>query len=151
MRVQILTLTAGVTAALFAVGCGNTSPTGGHSTTKTNPTLGTTSTDKSAAFSFKGPALTPSMTQGEKKNVVLTLDRGNDFRDSVKFSAEAPKGLKVEFPKASVAAGDPADVTMAVEAAADAAAAEHTIKVTATPASGAATSLDVKVKVDQKK
>lgn len=147
MRIQILTAAAGVTAALFAAGCGSTSPTGGHST---NPTTGKVN-DKAATFSIKGPATTPSMTQGEKKNVVLTLDRGNDFRDTVKFSAEAPKGLKVEFGKASVAAGEPADVNMSVEAAADAAAAEHNIKVTATPATGAATALDVKVKVDAKK
>ncbi len=150
MRIQILTAAAGVTAALFAAGCGNTSPTGGGGTSGgTNPTTG--KVEKATTFSFKGPAITPSMTQGEKKNVVLTLDRGNDFRDTVKFSAEAPKGLKVEFPKASVAAGEPADVTMAVEAAADAAVAEHTIKVTATPATGKATDLDVKVKVDAKK
>lgn len=150
MRVQILTVAAGVTAALFAAGCGNTSPTGGTPPGKTNPTTGER-TDKSATFNFKGPVTAPGMTQGEKKNVVLTLDRGSDFRDTVKFSAEAPKGLKVEFPKASVAASDPADVTMAVEAAADAAVGDHNIKVTATPATGAATSLDVKVKVDAKK
>lgn len=147
MRVQILTAAVGVTAALFAAGCGNTSPTGGHST---NPSTGKPN-DKAAKFEFKGPAITPSLSQGEKKNITLTLDRGNDFRDTVKFSAEAPKGLKVEFPKASVAAGEPSDVTMSVEAAADAAVAEHNIKVTATPAAGAATSLDIKVKVDAKK
>ncbi|MEO2087936.1 MAG: hypothetical protein ABGY75_00350 [Gemmataceae bacterium] len=150
MRVQILTVAAGVTAALFAAGCGNTSPTCGHASGTTNPTTGKAN-DKSATFNFKGPAITPSLAQGEKKNITLTLDRGNDFRDTVKFSAEAPKGLKVEFPKASVAAGEPNDVIMSVEAAADAAVAEHNIKVTATPAAGAATSLDIKVKVDAKK
>lgn len=147
MRVQILSVAAGVTAALFAAGCGSTSPTGGHST---NPTTEKVN-DKAATFDFKGPATTPNLAQGEKKNITLTLGRGNDFRDTVKFPAEAPKGLKVEFPKASVAAGEPADVIMAVEAAADAAVAEHNIKVTATPATGKATARDVKVKVDAKK
>jgi uncharacterized membrane protein len=163
MRNRITGAAAALIAGLFAVGCGNTSPTGGKlggaaasgsssggNTTPANTTAGSAN-DKSATFTVKGPALTPSITQGEKKNIALTLDRGATFKDSVKLTAEAPKGLKVEFGHATVAAGDPAETSMTVEAAADAAIAEHVVKVTATPASGAATSLDVKVKVDAKK
>nr|MCU0706519.1 hypothetical protein [Fimbriiglobus sp.] len=107
--------------------------------------------DPSTTFQIKGPALTPSLKQGEKKNVNLTLDRGNNFKDSVKLSAEAPKGLKVEFAKPTVVAGDPADTVMSIEADKDAPAAEHVVRVTATPGMGKPTMLDVKVKVEQVK
>lgn len=151
--------------AAFALGCGNTSPTGGRAGTSTADTgrggtpatdnRGTTppanTNDKSATFQIKGPLLAPSLKQGEKKNVEITVDRGNNFKDAVKLSAEAPKGLKVEFAKPSVAAGDDPKVAMSVEADKDAPIAEHMIKVTATPTQGAATSLDVKVKVEQAK
>lgn len=150
MKARFAVLTAGLIAGLFAAGCGNTSPTGGR-TGATGAGAGSSANDKSATFTVKGPMLATTLTQGEKKNIALTLDRGTNFKDSVKLAADAPKGLKVDMPKNTVAAGDPADATLVVEAAADAPVGDHVIKVTATPGEGAATSLDVKVKVDAKK
>jgi hypothetical protein len=151
-------------AAVIALGCDNTSPTGGGRSTTSSTggnSRGTTPpadrsgdagrVDKSTTFSVKGPALATGVKQGEKKNIDLTIDRGSNFKDAVKLAAEAPMGLKVEIAKANVAAGDDPKVVMSVEADKDAPLAEHVGKVTATPTAGTPTSLDVKVKVEQAK
>ena len=63
------------------------------------------------------------------------------------FKADAPTGLKVVLNTSKVAAGDPADLSLTVEAEKTAPLGEQTVKITATPDSGGATTVDVKVKV----
>lgn len=98
-------------------------------------------------FKISAPSGTVDLTQGEKKVEKVSLDRGTDFKQGVKLSANAPDKLKVDFEKSSIAASDPKDVNMTIEAAKDAQVGEHTITVTATPDTGAPTTVDVKVKV----
>lgn len=139
MRVGLLT--AAVLAVAFAGGCGNTSNTGG------NPA----SPNKADKFTIKAPMTATTIKQGDRQTVTLTLDRGSDFKEAVSLAAEAPKGLKAELASKTVQPGEPADVTLTIEADKEAALADHVIKVTGTPKTGNATSVDVKVKVDQKK
>lgn len=139
MRVGLLT--AAVLAAAFAAGCGNTSPTGGNPSTPT----------KADKFTVKAPMMATAIKQGDRQTVTLTLDRGSDFKEAVSLAAEAPKGLKADLSSKTVQPGEPADVTLTIEAEKDAAIADHVVKVTATPKTGNATSVDVKVKVEQKK
>lgn len=142
MRIRtILSSAVAALVGIAVIGCGNTSPTGGNPSTPKN------SDDK---FTVKTPVLTTELKQGERKTVTITLDRGSAFQDSVQLSAEAPNGLKADFAKANIAASDPADVAMTVEANADAPIGEHIIKVTATPGKGKATAIDMKVKVEAK-
>jgi uncharacterized membrane protein len=142
MRIRIMLSTAAaVVAGLLTTGCGNTSNTGGNTNTTT----------KSDKFTVSGPTMAPTVKQGDRQTVSVTVNRGADFKDSVKLSADAPKGLKATFDKGTVEGSDPKEAAMTVEAAKDAPLGEHMIKVTATPGTGAATTLEVKVKVEAPK
>ena len=170
MRIRtLLSTSAAITAGLFAVGCGNTSPTGGGaggtgSTTRVTTTSGggTTVTtaqarssgdaDKAAGtFKLKGPLLSPSVEQGKKEVVSLTVDKDDNFKHGVKLDIVAPKGLKVDASSKNVAAGDKGEVQLTIEAEKDAPLGEHNVKITGTPDMGAATTLDKKEKVNAAK
>jgi uncharacterized membrane protein len=120
---------------IVSVGCNN-SPQGGNPGT-------------SDSFKVSAPVMTTTIKQGEKETVTLTLQRGTDFKKNVEVKADAPKGLNVVMKSSRVNASDPADVSFTVEADKAAPLGDHIIKVTATPESGAATTVDVKVNVKE--
>jgi len=128
-----LALTAAAFALTGLIGC-NSSSTGGM-----------TGTDNS--FKVAAPTLPVMLKQGDKQTVKLTIDRGSGFQQTVKLDADAPKGLRVDFDKSTVKAGDAKEVAMSISADKDAAITDHVIKVTAKPETGAATTVDVKVTV----
>jgi uncharacterized membrane protein len=130
---KYLSLTA--IAALMFVGC-NKSPEGG--------TPGT-----SSSFTMSAPAMSTTIKQDNKESVKLTLNRGTDFKKSVKLTVNAPDKVKADFNKETVAPSDSGDVMLNITAAKDAPLGDQIIKVTATPDGGAATSVDVKVKVEK--
>jgi uncharacterized membrane protein len=159
------TLFAAACAVAVATGC-NQSPPGGNTTKPTTSSTDTTAathrstsnypdtsgvTGDKGTFVIKAPVLATTIKQGDKQTVRLTVDRGSEFKQSVKLSADAPKGLKAEFNKSTVAAGDPEEVAMSVSVDKDAPLGDQTIRVTGTPDSGSATSVEVKVKVDEVK
>jgi len=136
MTKNLLVLAA---AAVFAVaggvGC-NKSPQGGVAGT-------------SNSFKVSAPTIPVSLKQGDKQTVTVTVDRDSGFQQAVKLDAEAPKGLKAEFDRKSVKASDAKDVSLSITADKDAALGDHIIKVTATPDTGSATTVDVKVTITQ--
>jgi uncharacterized membrane protein len=67
------------------------------------------------------------------------------------MDAVVPKGLKAEFGTKEVNPSDPAEVTFTIEANKDASIGESKIHVTATPDTGKPSSIDVTVKVEDKK
>ena len=103
------------------------------------------------SFTFTPPTLPVMLKQGDKQTVNLTLDRGSAFQQSVKFDAQAPKGLKVDFDKSTVKPGDAKEVAMSIAADKDAPLGDHVIKVTGKPDTGNATTVDVKVTVSAPK
>lgn len=117
------------------VGC-NKSPEGG------NP--GTSDT-----FKVSAPTMATTLKQGEKETVTMNVTRGTDFKKSVDLKADAPTGLKAVLVSKKVAPGDPATVSMTIEADKTCPLGDHVVKVTATPESGAATTVDVKVTVKE--
>jgi uncharacterized membrane protein len=123
------------------VGC-NTSERGGKRDDKT---------PGKETFTVKAPMMAEKLKQGDKHTVELTLNRGKDFKQDVKLSAEPPEGLTVKLEPETVKASDSDKVTATLTAAKDAPVGEHKIKVTATPDKGNATSVDVKVKVEKAK
>lgn len=157
MRIRtILTTAAAVTAGFLAIGCGNTSNTGGGASKNTggggtSTPAGDPNKKMDDTFTIKGPLMAPTIKQGETQKIELSLGRGKDFKEPVKLAADAPKGLTAKFDKDSIAAGDPEKTNLSVEVAKDAPVGDHVIKVTGTPGAGSATSLDVKVKVDAAK
>jgi uncharacterized membrane protein len=150
------TLLAAAAAVAVATGC-NQSPPGGKTpgtpaahTSNYPDTSGVTGTSRDS-FVIKAPVLSTTIKHGDKQTLNLTVDRGSDFKQSVKLTAEAPKGLKAEFDKATVAAGDKEDVALSVTVEKGAPLGDATVKVIGTPENGNATSVDVKVKVDEVK
>jgi len=144
MRTLTTSLVALGLAAL--VGC-NTSPPGGSGGSRgTAGTAGNTSS--SATFDVTAPTLTTNIKQGETQEVKLKVNRGRDFKDYVTITFDAPAGLKVEPATVKVASSDKEEVAVRVTADKGATVGDHTVKATATPGSGTATSVEFKVKVE---
>src|SRR5689334_4981788 len=143
-----------VPVALAGVlGCGETTKPGGPgaATPKAAKTAGEKAKEAvgavpERAFELKLPGST-SVSQGESKTVHVGISRGKNFDQDVKLSFDGvPPGVKLTPASPTLKAGDKSeDVTVA--AAKDAALGDHTIKVTGTPATGAATSGEFKVTV----
>jgi uncharacterized membrane protein len=132
-------LPAALVTAVGLIGAGcNQSPQGGA--TGTNNT-----------FRLTAPVMSTTIKQGDKQTVTLSVDRNSDFKQSIELTADAPKGLRADLAKSTVAAGDPKDVSLQISANKDAAVGAHVVKVTATPDTGAATTVDVKVTVEAPK
>lgn len=132
MRLWILPVAALIG---FAVGC-NKSPEGG--------TAGT-----SSSFKISLPAVTKDVKQGTSETYEGSLDRGSEFKKDVKLKVEAPSGVDVKLTKDTIKASE-ADTkfSIVVTPAKEAPAAEHTIKITATPeGGGTATTGEFKIKV----
>jgi uncharacterized membrane protein len=116
--------------------------------TKSEPGGGT---DRAHKFTIEGPMMAASINQGETQTVALKLNRGKEFSQPIKLKADAPKGLDVTVGESVVKPTESGDVNLKVVVAKDASPGEHVIHVTGTPDSGTATSLDVKVKVAERK
>ncbi len=130
------TLSMAVVGAVLMTGC-NKSPEGGEPNT-TN------------TFTISAPTMPTTIKQDNRESVTLTLKRGKDFKQSVKLAASSPTDkVKAELNKTAVAPSDPGDVSLTLQVAKDAPLGDHTIHVTATPDSGQATSVDVKIKVEK--
>jgi len=133
-------------AALLTAGCNKTPPGGGTGNSGgsgSHPVGGASDT-----FDVKMPSSTIPTTikQGTSEVVKLTLDRGKDFKDGVKLKIETPDKVKADY-KETIPASDPPEVAVKLEVDKAAALGEHTIKVTATPDKGKATSGEFKIKV----
>lgn len=149
MKFPILTAAAAA-FALSPIAC-NQSPPGGHTNKDTSPSTNLTGGGKDT-FSLKGPATATTIKQGDKQTLEVSLDRGKEFKEAIKLSADAPKGITADLGKKTIEASDPAElkVTLTVSVDKDAAVGEHVIHVKGTPDKGSPTSVDVKVKVDAK-
>lgn len=132
-RMLSLAVTGGVMIA--SMGCNN-SPQGGNPGT-------------SNSFKVSAPVMATTIKQGEKETVTLTIQRGSEFKKPVEVKADAPKGLNVVMKSSRVNPDDPANLSFTVEADKTAPVGDHVIKITATPESGTATMVDVKVKVQE--
>ncbi|CAN5405720.1 hypothetical protein BH11PLA2_BH11PLA2_45610 [soil metagenome] len=101
------------------------------------------------SFKISAPDLATTLKQGEKETVKLAIKRDSGFKKTVDLKSDAPAGLKVVMNSKQIRAEDPTDFSFTVEAAKTAAVGDHIIKVTATPETGTATTVDVKVKVTE--
>jgi uncharacterized membrane protein len=135
-------MAAALVAMAGLVGC-NTSEPGGKTSDKT---------PSASTFNISGPpaATAPTIKQGDKQTVKLTLNRGKDFKEDVTLSVDAPAGLSVDLDPKTVKASDSKEVAATVTVGKDTAVGDHTVKVTAKPETGNATNLEFKVKVEKK-
>jgi len=118
----------------------------GKTTTTTNTTDGG---DRSQTFTVKVPSTSTSIRQGERKEVVLTVSRGNNFDSDVHLTLKAPTGLKVE-PSTATAKKGSDEVRVTVEAMADATPGTSDVHVTGHGGSGPNADVDFKVEVKKK-
>jgi uncharacterized membrane protein len=130
---KYLTLTA--IAALMFAGC-NTSPEGGTPGTSSN-------------FTISAPTLPTTIKQDNKESVKLTLNRGTDFRKTVKLSVSTPDKVKAELNKDAIAPSDSGDVMLNIAVAKDAPLGDQVIRITGTPDGGTAAIVDVKIKIEK--
>ena len=122
-------------SALMFTGC-NQSPEGG--------TPGT-----SSSFTIIGPTIPTTIKQDNKETVKMSLDRKSEFKKDVRLSATAPDKFKAELSKDVIKASEAADFTLTVSVGKEAPLGKHVIKVTGTPESGAATSVEVNIEVER--
>ena len=142
------TLFAAVVVVAAATGC-NQSPPGGNTPASNSSDAKSNLTAGKDTFSISAPMLAKDIKQGDKETVTLSVKRGSEFKQPVKLSVDVPKGLKAELSKPAVAMGDPDDVMLSIMVDKDAPLGDSTITVKGTPDSGTATSVGVKVKVEQ--
>jgi uncharacterized membrane protein len=135
-------LVAAVLAVAGLVGC-NTSEPGGKTSDKT---------PSASTFNISAPpaATAPTIKQGDKQTVKLTLNRGSNFKEDVTLSADAPAGISVDLDPKTVKASDSKEVAVTISVGKDVAVGDHTVKVTGKPETGNATTSEFKVKVEKK-
>jgi uncharacterized membrane protein len=124
-----------MTLVLAAVsGCQSSSERGGGMT-------------QDVGFKIAVPTFSTQVKQGETKDVTVSLERGQYFKQDVKLEIKATPGITVEPTKASVKASDTPDVQLRVSAAKDAAIGGYQITVKGTPTTGEPTSTEFNVTV----
>ena len=92
--------------------------------------------------------MSPTLKQGDTRELKITLKRGTEFKDDVALTADAPKGLEVKFPDSTISASEKEDVAMSVTVAKDAPLGKQDIKVTGKAKGGATHTYNVPVNVE---
>jgi uncharacterized membrane protein len=138
--------------SLFVVGCANESTPGGPgakspTTSPTERSYRDASADET--FTLKVPSGTTNIDPGERKEVTISIDRGDNFKQTVALKFKAPAGVKVE-PTDVQLKSDQEEAKVTLVVGADAPMGEWNIDVTATPETGKATSMSMRVKVEEK-
>jgi len=124
-----------VTLALAAVsGCYSNSEKGG-------------SVLKGEGFKIAVPTFDVDMKQGDVQSVVISIERGESFKQDVKLEIVAAKGISIDSAKILVKASDRPDVQLRITVPKDAALGLYHVSVTGTPTTGEPTSTGFDVKV----
>jgi hypothetical protein len=134
-----------VASLVVITGC-NTSTTGGKPG------------EPKGAFRLKGPANLTDIEVKRKtpKPEKITVDAEKNFKEEITFTtkvdpADQAKHLKVEVKPSTWKPSDPKEVEVIIEAGDEAPKGEYTIHVTGKPAKGDPTTVDLKIKVPEKK
>jgi len=152
MRFRILAPTLSLLAALtltFA-GCNRESPKGGPAADNKGKATGTSGTnDNKDTFTIKVPAGNTNVTQGESKEIAISVSRGSSFDQDVTVTFKPQEGLSVT-PDTWTAKKGADEGKIVVKAADTATVGSTNIKVTGTPKTGKETSVDLGIDVKKK-
>jgi hypothetical protein len=129
----VRTITAAM-ACIILLGCASSSPRGGGEA-------------KGEGFKVVVPTSDVLVKQGETRSVTVSVQRDDYFKRDVDLDIKPTTGIAVEPASALVRASDKPDVQVRVSASRDAALGEYRVYVKGTPESGAATSVEFRVKV----
>lgn len=102
------------------------------------------------SFKVSVPAIATDVKQGETQLARVSVDRSDEFKQSVKLEVKAPTGLSVDPDNITVKPGDKGDVQLKVTAAKDAPLGDQKIMVKGTPEHGDPVELEFKVTVSAK-
>jgi uncharacterized membrane protein len=130
------TLVGGLFLLTVAVGCNRSNPGGD-------------TTQSKSQFTMRGPTMATSIAPDDPETVKITVNRGNEFKENIKLTAQAPKHIAADLSATNLTPSDKGEFEIKLVAHDEAAVGEHVVKITATPSTGAATTLDVKVKVNR--
>ena len=122
-------------------------PDAGYTMKSDSPKGG--STIKGEGFKIAVPTFTTELKQGEVQSVIISIERGDSFKQDVTLEIKLSKGEGITFDpaKVTVKAGDKPDVQLKISASKDAALGEYKVSVIGTPTTGEATSVEFNVKV----
>ena len=121
-------------ALMAASGCQSSSSRGG-------------SVRKGEGFKIAVPILSTEIKQGQAQNVVVSLERGDYFKQDVKLEIKTSTGISIEPKSVVIKASDKPDVQLRITAAQNAALGEYHVSVRGIPKTGESTSTEFKVKV----
>jgi hypothetical protein len=128
-------ITIMMTLALIAMsGCKTSSPRGG-------------SMSKDQGFKIAVPTFDTNLKQGEVRAVILSLQRGDSFKQDVRVQVQASEGISVDPTDIHVKASESPDVQLRISAAKNAALGAYRISVNAMPKTGTPTSTTFTVTV----
>ena len=102
---------------------------------------------KGEGFKIAVPTFDVDMKQGDVQSVVVSIERGESFKQDVKLEIKAAKGISVEPTSVTVKAGDTPDTQLRITIPKDAALGVYLVSVKGTPKTGEPTSTDFSVKV----
>jgi len=129
-----------VAGLLVVTGC-NVSTTGGG-------------TPGGGTFKLKAPETSTTVKHGETKTVEITASESKDFKEDVALTAKVDKsdaGIKTELKPTTIKGSDPKKTELSITVGDKTPAGDYLITVTGKPTKGSETSVDVKVKVPEKK
>ena len=104
---------------------------------------------KGEGFKIAVPTFETKMKQGETQSVIISLERGESFKQDVTLEIKLFKGEGITFEPAKVVVktSDKPDVQIMITALKNANLGEYKVFVTGTPTTGEPTSTEFKVKV----
>jgi hypothetical protein len=124
-----------VVSAIGFAGCTKESDKGGPGAVQAEKNAADAKAADKMSFAAEVSSIRTTVEQGGRDEVALSIDRGENFKETVALSFKPPAGVSVVPADASIApAAEEAKVT--IEAAADAAPGDTNIEVTFTPQTG---------------
>jgi len=105
------------------------------------------SMSKNEGFRIAVPTFNTNLKQGEVRAVVLSLQRGESFKQDVRLQVQASEGISVDPTDVLVKASESPDVQLRIAAAQNAALGAYRVSVNAMPKTGTPTSTTFTVTV----
>jgi|GEM_PF-385010 len=107
------------------------------------------STVKGESFKIAVPTFATKIKQGETQIVIITLERGESFKQNVTLEISLAKGEGITFnpDKVVVKASDKSEVQITISALKSAALGEYTLSIKGTPETGNSTSTEFNITV----
>ena len=113
-----------------------------------SPEGGVPGTDDS--FKLGGGTIPNAIKQGDSESVKVSVERGKNFHRSVRLETKAPDSVSASLDRNLVKDGESPDVNVRLHPKEGAAPGDYKVQVMATPDNGAATTLELTVKVVKK-